>query len=144
MTYLSRVIKESLRLNPPVPFISRMITEEKTLKNGLILRVGTAVSLSIFAVQRDPETWPNPDVFDPDRHLIDDSTRGRDPFSFVPFSAGPRNCIGQNFAMNEMKVILAVLLKNFRFSVKKDNMPKMSFQLILKSLNGIHLNMEKV
>lgn len=144
MTYLSRVIKESLRLNPPVPFISRIITEEKTLKNGLILRVGTAVSLSIFAIQRDPETWSNPDVFDPDRHLVNDSTKGRDPFSFVPFSAGPRNCIGQNFAMNEMKVILAVLLKNFRFSVKKDNMPQMSFQLILKAANGIYLNMEKV
>ncbi|CAD5121143.1 DgyrCDS9678 [Dimorphilus gyrociliatus] len=143
LSYLTRVIRESLRLSPPVPFVSRQVTEEKTLSNGQKINVGTPVSLSIFAIQRDEEEWPNPEIFDPDRHLKDSKNK-RDPFAFVAFSAGPRNCIGQNFAMNEMKIVMAVLLKNFRFHKIDGKEPKMSFQLILKSLNGINLRIEKL
>ncbi|XP_039304801.1 cytochrome P450 4C1-like isoform X1 [Solenopsis invicta] len=111
LQYLERCIKESLRLYPSVYFISRITTEEAQLKSHLI-PVGTIMHLHIYGVHRDPNFWPNPDVFDPDRFLPENS-RNRHPYSYIPFSAGPRNCIGQRFAMLEMKAMIAPLIHNF-------------------------------
>ncbi|NP_001352146.1 Cytochrome P450 9-like precursor [Nasonia vitripennis] len=109
--YLERVIKESLRLYPSVPFISRNITEDMQLKDYLIPR-GTLVDVRIYLIHRDPKHWPDPLKFDPDRFLPE-RIQGRHPFSYIPFSAGPRNCIGQKFAMMELKVFVALIVKNF-------------------------------
>ncbi|XP_068991334.1 uncharacterized protein [Neodiprion pinetum] len=113
LAYLERCIKESLRLFPSVPFVSRQISEDLQLKNYLVPG-GTVVNVHIYDLHRDPNFWPDPLVFDPDRFLPEQS-QGRHPFAFVPFSAGPRNCIGQKFAMLELKVLVAHFLHNFYF-----------------------------
>uniref|UniRef100_UPI003B6372B6 uncharacterized LOC105567836 n=1 Tax=Vollenhovia emeryi TaxID=411798 RepID=UPI003B6372B6 len=111
LSYLERCIKEALRLYPSVFFISRVVNEEVQLKSYLI-PAGTAVQLNIYGVHRDPNFWPNPEVFDPDRFLPE-NIRNRHPYSYIPFSAGPRNCIGQRFAMLEMKAMMSHLIQKF-------------------------------
>ncbi|KAK2577279.1 hypothetical protein KPH14_003416 [Odynerus spinipes] len=110
-SYLERCIKETLRLYPSVPFISRQINQDCQLKNYL-LPAGTTCHIHIYDLHRDPNFWPNPLVFDPDRFLPE-NVKGRHPYSYIPFSAGLRNCIGQKFAMLEMKLIIAYILHNF-------------------------------
>ncbi|XP_046827980.1 cytochrome P450 4C1-like [Vespa crabro] len=110
-SYLERCLKESLRLYPSVHLILRYLTEDMQLKNYLI-PAGTMCHLNIYSIHRNPEYWPNPEVFDPDRFLPE-NLKNRHPYSYIPFSAGPRNCIGQRFAMLELKVIVAYILHNF-------------------------------
>ncbi|CAD6225941.1 GSCOCT00005801001.2-RA-CDS [Cotesia congregata] len=111
LTYLECCIKEALRLYPSVSVISRKIHEDLVLKHCYVPR-GTTLALRIFDTHRDPNFWPRPNVFDPDRFLPENSL-GRHPFSFIPFSAGSRNCIGQKFAMLVLKTFMAGLLYNF-------------------------------
>ncbi|XP_071572410.1 cytochrome P450 4C1-like isoform X1 [Temnothorax nylanderi] len=111
LPYLERCIKEALRLYPSVFFISRIPAEDVKLQSYLV-PAGTMVNIYIYAVHRDPNFWPNPEVFDPDRFLPE-RIRNRHPYSYLPFSAGPRNCIGQRFAMLELKAMIAPLVHNF-------------------------------
>nr|XP_054759900.1 cytochrome P450 4V2-like [Lytechinus pictus] len=114
LPYLSRVVKETLRITPPVPGIARELDEDIVI-DGKVIPKEAAIFLIINALHRDPEQFPDPARFDPDRFLPENSAK-RHPFSFIPFSAGPRNCIGQKFAMMEDKVILINILR--RFSIK--------------------------
>ncbi|CAD5125172.1 DgyrCDS13415 [Dimorphilus gyrociliatus] len=141
LTYLTKTLKESLRVSPPVPSIQREITEERVLSNGMRLEKGVAIFLSIYCLHRDPDVWENPGKFDPERHA---KKGDKDAFSFVPFSAGPRNCIGQNFALNEMKATIAIILKNFVLKEVEGFKPKPSMQITLKSLNGLPILIEPV
>ncbi|XP_011872735.1 PREDICTED: cytochrome P450 4C1-like, partial [Vollenhovia emeryi] len=111
LPYLERCIKESLRLYPSAHLISRNTGEDVELSSYLV-PAGTFVLLDIYGVHRDPNFWPNPEVFDPDKFLPE-KIRNRHPYSYIPFSAGPRNCIGQRFAMLEMKAMIASLIHNF-------------------------------
>lgn len=113
LKYLECCVKEGLRLCPSVPFIGRRLHEDMSL-NAYTVPKGTIVFVYIYMLHRDPDVFPNPQRFDPDRFL-QENLAGRHPFAFVPFSAGPRNCIGQRFAMSELKVVLAYLLRYFRF-----------------------------
>ncbi|XP_032682980.1 cytochrome P450 4C1-like [Odontomachus brunneus] len=112
LSYLERCLKESLRLYPSVFFITRVTAENVQLRDSYVIPRGTMTNLNIFHVHRDPNFWPNPDVFDPDRFLPE-KIQKRHPYSYLPFSAGPRNCIGQRFAMLELKAIIAYLVHNF-------------------------------
>ncbi|XP_011190025.2 probable cytochrome P450 4ac1 [Zeugodacus cucurbitae] len=112
LEYLECVIKETLRLYPSVPFIQRHCIEDTEL-NGVILSAGSQINIHIYDIMRDERHFPNPSKFDPDRFLPENSLN-RHPFAFVPFSAGARNCIGQRFAMLEIKALLVGILQNFR------------------------------
>jgi len=92
LKYLECCMKESSRLFPSVPGIERKATEDVEL-DGFKVPAGTSVSILIYALHRNEESFPDPLVYKPERFLPDQSI-GRNPFAFVPFSAGPRNCIG--------------------------------------------------
>lgn len=137
--YLTLCLKESLRIHPPVPVISRKTTKPLHVKNGLTVPAGVMVTTQIYAMQHNPDVWENPDKYDPLRFTPENS-KGRSPHAFVPFSAGPRNCIGQNFAMNEMKTSSALLLKYFEFSLAEK--PIKYPELILRTKDGLWLNVK--
>ncbi|XP_060524485.1 cytochrome P450 4C1-like [Cylas formicarius] len=110
--FMERCIKESLRLYPSVPFIGRELSEDVVTSKGIIPK-GTQVDIHIYGLHRNPKVWTDPNKFDPDRFLPENCI-GRHPYAYLPFSAGPRNCIGQKFAILEMKAVLCGILKKFR------------------------------
>ncbi|XP_063794998.1 cytochrome P450 4B1-like isoform X2 [Pseudophryne corroboree] len=143
MPYTTMCIKESMRLYPPVPGISRELSQPITFCDGRSLPKGTHVFLSVYCINRNPSTWDHPETFDPARFTPENSSK-RHAYSFLPFSAGSRNCIGQNFAMNEMKVAVALTLQRFALTPDPDKEPLKIPQLVLRSVNGIHLNLRKI
>ncbi|PIO25699.1 hypothetical protein AB205_0161630, partial [Aquarana catesbeiana] len=143
MPYTTMCIKESMRLYPPVPGVARQLTSSVTFPDGRSLPKDSNVLLSIYTINRCPSVWNDPEVFDPLRFSPENST-GRHAYSFVPFSAGSRNCIGQNFAMNEMKVALALTLQKFELSPDPEKVPKKIPQLVLRSVNGVHVYLKKI
>ncbi|GFU76304.1 cytochrome P450 4c3 [Trichonephila clavipes] len=112
LKYLDCVLKESRRLWPPTPFIARDLDEDVVI-DGCLIPKGTSCGILIFMLHRDPDVFPNPEKFDPNRFLLENST-GRHPFAYIPFSAGPRNCIGQRFAVFEAVTVMATILRKFK------------------------------
>ncbi|XP_046636786.1 cytochrome P450 4c3-like [Daphnia pulicaria] len=121
LKYLECCIKETLRLYPSLPLISRRLTEDVQAE-GYTLPKGLTVIFNIYSAHRNPEVYPDPDAFKPERFLPENSV-GRHPYAYVPFSAGVRNCIGHRYAMLELKVSLANLLRRLRFSVSDPSAP---------------------
>lgn len=143
LNYLDRCIKEGMRLFPPVPIISRQITEPFTLENKVTLPAGVAVTMNIFILHRNEKYFPNANKFDPDRFLPENST-DRHPYAYIPFSAGYRNCLGSKFAMMELKTILSILLRNYEFkSVQKEEELVLRAELVLVNKNGIPLKISR-
>eukprot|EP00111_Clytia_hemisphaerica_P006955 TCONS_00020144-protein len=116
LKYVECVIKETLRIHPSAPIVSREIEEEMVFDSWKFPK-GTTFSICILAMQRDPNNWSDPMVFKPER--FGSPEHDWNPFAFIPFSAGPRNCIGQRFAMMEMKCTLYHLLLNFEIVAKQ-------------------------
>ncbi|XP_052867746.1 cytochrome P450 4d1-like [Anopheles cruzii] len=112
LKYLDLVIKEALRLRPPVPFIGRKLLEDMEM-NGTIVPAGTTISLNIYNVHRNPKVFPDPERFDPER-FSDENEVKRGPYDYIPFSAGFRNCVGQRYALLEMKVTIVKLIAAYR------------------------------
>ncbi|XP_039723620.1 cytochrome P450 4F3-like isoform X1 [Pteropus medius] len=140
LPFLTMCIKESLRLHPPVTVISRCCTQDILLPDGRVVPKGNVCAISIFGIHHNPSVWLDPEVYNPFR--FDPKTpQKRSPLAFIPFSAGPRNCIGQTFAMNEMKVVLALTLLRFRI-LPDDAEPRRKPELILRAEGGLWLRVE--
>ncbi|XP_063924599.1 cytochrome P450 4C1-like [Zophobas morio] len=118
MYYLERVVKETLRLLPPVPFIVRKVDTEMQF-DSYFVPAGCDIVIPVSQLHRLPDIWPNPLMFNPDRFLPEEVEK-RPRGAFIPFSSGPRNCIGWKYAMLSMKVFLAIILKRFRVAESLD------------------------
>lgn len=113
--YLDAVIKESLRLQPIVPFVARRV--EAPLRLGEYeMPVGSFVVPCAHLAHRRPDSWPEPERFYPERFL----GAKLDPYTFFPFSGGTRRCLGMTFALYEMKLVLAILLARTQLQLATD------------------------
>lgn len=141
MKFLDLCLKEVLRFYPPVPLIAREL-EEDTVIDGHKIYKNTDVAVAILWLHRNDKYWEEPTKFDPYR-FTQKNLEERDPFSYVPFSAGPRNCIGQRFALLEAKIYIFYILKNFnlRSSQKEDDI-ELCMEIIMKSKNGLMIDFE--
>jgi cytochrome P450 len=118
LDYLDGVLKESLRLYPPVYSLFREPTTDVTV-NGYQIPEGATVMTPQFAIQRDERWFENPEAFEPER-WVDGSTNDLDDFAYFPFGAGPKQCIGREFAMIEGKAIIATIAQQVEFEAKTD------------------------
>ncbi|GIY38656.1 cytochrome P450 4V2 [Caerostris darwini] len=111
LTYLDCVLKECNRLYTPVPIIARKVSEETTIC-GYTIPKRTTFIVAPFFVHRDEDVFPDPEKFDPERFLPENSARIPD-CGYIPFVVGPRNCIGRVFGELEVKVLVCHILRNF-------------------------------
>ena len=130
------VLKETLRLYPPVFTVTRRECQAETAQLGeFTLRRGMPASVHIAATHYSPTNWPRPFEFDPERFA-----KPVPPNIWIPFSAGPHMCIGYKFAMMEMTIAIAVLLHSFEFTLKPSYFYKLStIAFTLRPEDGLQL-----
>ncbi|NNE81294.1 MAG: cytochrome P450, partial [Silicimonas sp.] len=133
MKVTRNVLRETLRLYPPVPMLVREAAKDETFRNRSVHR-GAQVIVSPWHLGRHEEHWQDPDAFDPARW---DSGSPAPREAWLPFSTGPRVCPGAGFAMAEAAVLLAVLMAQFRFEVMDRPVPVA--HLTVRSRDGIRL-----
>ncbi|XP_075973040.1 cytochrome P450 4g15 [Anticarsia gemmatalis] len=143
MKYLERCLMETLRMFPPVPIIARHLKQDVTLPScGKKVPAGTTVVVATYKLHRRPDVYPNPTTFDPDNFLPERSAN-RHYYAFVPFSAGPRSCVGRKYAMLKLKIILSTILRNFRvYSDLKESDFKLQADIILKRAEGFKVRLQ--
>ncbi|XP_072216907.1 LOW QUALITY PROTEIN: ultra-long-chain fatty acid omega-hydroxylase [Excalfactoria chinensis] len=141
LPFTTMCIKESLRLHPPVTAVSRRCTEDIAMRHGRVIPKGVICLMSIYGTHHNPDIWPEPQVYNPMR-FSQENSEGRSPLAFIPFSAGPRNCIGQSFAMAEMKVVAALTLARFAIRPDPSRPVRRKTELILRAEDGLWLQLE--
>ncbi|UYV82558.1 hypothetical protein LAZ67_21002756, partial [Cordylochernes scorpioides] len=114
MSYLEAVISETLRIYPPLSRVERQAQENYKL-GDINIPKDMVVQIPVYAIHHDPENYPEPDKFDPERFLPENKDNIR-PFTYLPFGTGPRNCLAERFALLEVKLCLAQAIRRFRFS----------------------------
>lgn len=147
MTYMEMVANEALRKYPTLPLLNRQASSDyKIPGTDITLKKGTKVFIPTLALHHDPEYYPNPEEFIPERFTEENKSK-RHPFTFLPFGEGPRICIGLRFGMIQTKVALAVLLQNYEISLdKQTTVPLLSdpTQFLNIPLGGIWVNIKHI
>ncbi|KAF7271594.1 hypothetical protein GWI33_015546 [Rhynchophorus ferrugineus] len=147
LVYTEKVICETLRKYPVVPTITRRCNQAyKVPGTDLTIEKGTGVKISVFAVQRDPEYFPDPNKFDPERFNEEEKAK-RPEYTYFPFGDGPRVCIGKRFAMMQTKAGLVGLLKNHKYSFSTTTPTNLKFKkaiLLLHTSHKVPLTVQKI
>lgn len=120
MSYVEAVINETLRRYASLAILNRLCIEDYRLAElNLVIPKGMKIIIPTYAIHHDPEYYPDPYKFDPER-FTDDKIQTKNNYTFIPFGEGPRMCIGNRFAMMQMKLCLSMMLHNFELSVTED------------------------
>ncbi|EFA12629.1 cytochrome P450 6a2 [Tribolium castaneum] len=146
MKYLDQVFSETLRKYPPGQTLNRRCVKDYTLPGtSTIIEKGTPILISAIGVHRDPEYYPDPEKFDPER-FSEENKKLRHPFVYLPFGDGPRNCIGMRFGTMQSKLGIASVVKNFKVSVspitKRVELDPNTF--LLNTIDKIYFRVEKI
>uniref|UniRef100_A0A673ZJ26 unspecific monooxygenase n=1 Tax=Salmo trutta TaxID=8032 RepID=A0A673ZJ26_SALTR len=142
MDYLDCVLNESLRLYPISPRLERVA--KKTVEiNGIVIPKDCVVLVPTWTLHRDPEIWSDPEEFKPER-FSKENKESIDPYTYMPFGAGPRNCIGMRFALIMIKLAMVEILQSFTFSVcdETEILLEMDKQFLLMPKRPIKLRLE--
>lgn len=136
LTYTRAVIQESMRLYPPVWGVVRRAVADDEI-GGYFIPKGSDVVVAIYATHQHPAFWDNPRGFDPERFL--GKAAERHHFAYLPFSAGPRACIGSHFALMELVLVVATLAKRFRLDLVPGIPIKMEPSITLRPRPGLRM-----
>nr|QZP43535.1 cytochrome P450 monooxygenase CYP341AB1 [Ephestia elutella] len=148
LKYLEAVIKETMRLYPPVPIIIRKVEKDITLPSGVTLVSDLGVMINILAIHKNPKYWgPDSNKFRPERFLEGPLEY---PFAFIPFGYTPRSCLGYQYAMMSMKIVMANMLRRYKVlpakgsairSLADDELP-VTHTLMLKHRDNFEVQLE--
>jgi cytochrome P450 len=138
--YTHQVILEALRLYPPVWVLTRRCIHADRLA-GYQAPAGTDVFMSPYVVQRDPRHWPEPDAFRPGRFAAGAESAAH-RFAFIPFSAGPRHCVGETFATYEMALHIYHAARRFRLRCMQPGAPEMEARINLRMREDVLMHVE--
>jgi cytochrome P450 len=139
LQYLEAVCNESLRLHPPLVFLSRTVARPLCVAEYEV-PPGVGVSLVLPLIHRDPAIYPEPHAFRPERFL----ERGYGPEQFLPFGGGAKRCLGSTFALQEMMFVLAALLSRFRIRLRRDRVVRPRARTItVAPSGGVELILER-
>ncbi|KAG8184910.1 hypothetical protein JTE90_017765 [Oedothorax gibbosus] len=144
MKYLDNVISETLRLYPPATRLERVAEYDYKLGDtGITIPKNMIVTIPTYAIHRDAKLFPNPEIFDPNRFTPEERAK-RDQYTYLPFGAGPRNCVAMRFALMEVKVCLAHVIANFHIRKCPETQEPLEFDFgqVLLQPKGIFLRME--
>jgi cytochrome P450 len=142
LKFTRMVIDETMRLYPPVWVLSRTAANDDEI-GGFRIPAGSEMLIFPYITHRHPKWWQSPDTFSPDRFAPENSA-ARIKFAYLPFGAGPRTCVGLNFAMTEIQIVLALLLQRFRLRLA-DNHPvvRPNPSVTLRPAPGVYLRLSK-
>nr|XP_046490458.1 probable cytochrome P450 6a13 [Neodiprion pinetum]XP_046490459.1 probable cytochrome P450 6a13 [Neodiprion pinetum]XP_046490460.1 probable cytochrome P450 6a13 [Neodiprion pinetum] len=117
LKYLDKVFQETLRKHPPLSFLSRRSVKDYTIPDTTVhIPSGTKIFIPILGLHHDPQYYPDPEVFDPERFAAE-AVQKRPQMAYLPFGEGPRICIGARFAVYQTKMGIIQILKNFKVSL---------------------------
>lgn len=143
LPYLDSVIKETLRKYPPLNRVERRVGVDGYKLGGVSLVKGQMVYVSVYGLHHDERLFPEPGRFNPDR-FMPESRDLIEPYSYLPFGQGPRNCVGMRFAIQEIKMFLAKALTQYKFTPTAETPAKLAFNPIgLMSVIPFTLKVER-
>jgi cytochrome P450 len=142
LAYTWRIVQESMRLYPPIWMYLRTAIEDDVI-DGYRIKAGKNIYLSPFITHRHLDFWDNPEGFDPDR-FAPDKTQGWHRFKYWPFGGGPRKCIGNNFAVMEMQLVVATVAKLYELVLVPGHEIVMQPGLSLRQRDGVVVNVRPV
>ena len=139
--YVTMVFNESMRMYPPIPRTARECRQTCAVKDGFIIEKGFDTFIPIFLLHRNPNYWPDPDKFDPER-FNPNKEQSYPTYAYLPFGEGPRQCIGRGLALVEAKMTLVAILKDFYFKKTADTeVPvELSVGITMCPKNGVKLS----
>ncbi|GAB0087593.1 Cytochrome P450 [Sergentomyia squamirostris] len=147
MKYLDMIIRETLRKYPVLDNLVREATNAYTIPGtNHVIEKGIGAFIPVFAIHRDPEIYPNPERFDPNR-FIEDEIAKRHPMAWIPFGEGPRMCVGMRFGMMQVRLGLASVVNKYRIQVTQKTPIPIVFDpnsAFLASKGGMWLKIEKI
>ena len=141
LTYMRQVIEESMRLYPPAWITDRIAIQADEFE-GITIPKGTLVVPYIYGVHHHAGLWPKPELFEPER-FNKEANAEREPFAYMPFGGGPRLCIGNNFAMMEMQLVLATMLNRYDVQLIEDQQIELMPMVTLRPRYGIQIRLSK-
>lgn len=139
LSFTRAVLNEAMRLYPPGWMLARRAVANHHIGSHVIPE-GADVLISPYVIHRHPDYWPNADQFDPDRFLVADSAA---ELAFLPFSAGPRNCIGEHVAMLEMMLHVALIARDFKLLLPEKTQVKMEAKINLRPSPPILMEVQR-
>jgi cytochrome P450 len=142
LSYTQQVINEVLRLYPAAYLFAREAVTEDVI-DGYLIPPKTLIFITPFITHRDPKYWPDPETFDPDR-FTPELVAGRPRQYYFPFGEGPHVCIGNNFALMEMQLILAAALQRFRLRLVPGHPIALKPEATLRPKYGMKMFVEKI
>lgn len=139
--YVEQVVREGMRLYPSVWLLSRRALADDRI-GGYAVPAGTDVFIVPYLLQRNPRLWTDPEAFDPSR-FAPQAEASHHPFAFLPFSSGPRHCLGAGFAMAEMTTHMTMVAQQFRLDYADPAPPQPEFQINLRTRHDVTMRVSR-